>query len=134
MVHTLINRWTPSLSLAASLAMMSLPVVAQSPRHPLQTTLPTIMDSAAIPALSIALIDNGQISWCAGFGVKDSITKQPVSTTTIFRAASLGKPVFAFAVLQLSQQGKIALDTPLVKYVPTGYIQTQFLKGPMLDD
>ncbi|MBD2705044.1 beta-lactamase family protein [Spirosoma sp. BT702] len=113
---------------------MSLPILAQSHRPPLQTALPSIMDSASIPALSIALIDNGQISWCEGLGVKDTITKQPVSATTIFRAASLGKPVFAYAVLQLSQQGKIALDTPLVKYVPTGYLQTQFLKGPMLDD
>ncbi|GAB3962828.1 serine hydrolase domain-containing protein [Spirosoma harenae] len=134
MVQTRMERCLLSLQLAASLALISLPVFAQSHRHPLQAALPAIMDSAAIPAISIAVIDNGQISWREGFGVKDSITQQPVSATTIFRAASLGKPVFAYAVLQLSKQGKLALDTPLVKYVPAGYIQARFLKEPMSDD
>ncbi|GAB3702548.1 hypothetical protein GCM10027592_32070 [Spirosoma flavus] len=133
MAHTRINRWLLRV-LAAALTLMGLPLLAQSHRHLLQTALPAILDSAAIPALSIALIENGQISWQESFGIKDSLTKQPVSTATIFRAASLGKPVFAYAVLQLSAQGKIALDTPLVKYVPTDYLQTQFLKGPMADD
>ena len=92
------------------------------------------MDSAAIPAISIALIDNGQLSWSAGLGVIDKTTRQPISATTIFRGASLGKPIFAYAVLKLSEQGKLDLDTPLVKYVPSGYIQTKFFKGPMQDE
>ena len=107
---------------------------AQPHRQHLQTALPAILDSAGIRAVSIALIENGQISWCEGIGLNDSRARQPVSATTIFRAASLGKPVFAYAVLQLCAHGKLALDTPLVKYVPAGFLQTQFIKGPMSDE
>ncbi|RYF78224.1 MAG: class A beta-lactamase-related serine hydrolase [Cytophagaceae bacterium] len=134
MTCMLINRQDVRLSLVVSLALMSLPVLAQPPAQRLQRALPAMMDSAAIPAVSIALIENGQISWSEGIGLKDKITKQPVSAETIFRGASLGKPIFAYAVLKLSQQGQIDLDTPLLNYVPHGYVQTQFLKGPMQDE
>jgi len=39
----------------------------------------------------------------------------------IFQAASLSKPVFAYAVLKLAEQGKIDLDAPVMKYLPQGY-------------
>ncbi|KQV46361.1 hypothetical protein ASC93_14615 [Massilia sp. Root335] len=39
----------------------------------------------------------------------------------VFQAASLGKPVFAYAVLKLVQQGKLDLDAPIVNYLPGGY-------------
>ncbi|NJD11809.1 MAG: beta-lactamase family protein [Gemmatimonadetes bacterium] len=42
----------------------------------------------------------------------------PADTGTVFRAASLGKPVFAYLVLRLADQGLIALDSPVVNYLP----------------
>ncbi|WP_185731336.1 serine hydrolase domain-containing protein [Larkinella rosea] len=96
--------------------------------------LPALLDSAQIPGISIALIENGQLSWSAGMGVKNKTTEEPVSKTTVFRGASLGKPLFAYAVLQLSAEGTIALDTPLVSYVPPAYLEETFLKSPVLDD
>lgn len=39
----------------------------------------------------------------------------------VFQAASLGKPVFAYAVLKLVQHGKMNLDAPIVNYLPRGY-------------
>ncbi len=92
-----------------------------------------MMDSTGIPGLSIALIEEGKITWSRGWGIKNKITREPVSTRTIFRGASLGKPLFAYAVLKLSEQGKIGLDTPLLSYVPPAYLETHFLKGPVDD-
>lgn len=40
---------------------------------------------------------------------------------SVFQAASLGKPVFAYAVLKLVAQGKMALDAPVMQYLPQGY-------------
>ena len=43
----------------------------------------------------------------------------------IFQVASLSKPVFAYAVIKLAQQGRINLDAPLMRYLPKGYDHVQ---------
>jgi CubicO group peptidase (beta-lactamase class C family) len=44
-----------------------------------------------------------------------------VRTDSVFQAASLSKPVFAYAVLKLVQQGVLELDAPVLQYLPQGY-------------
>lgn len=44
-----------------------------------------------------------------------------VKSDSVFQAASLSKPVFAYAVLKLVQQGHLALDAPVLQYLPQGY-------------
>jgi len=114
--------------------LLWLPSLAQSRLNLLQKALPSMMDSTGIPGLSIALIEDGKVTWSSGLGVKNKATKEPVTTRTLFRGASLGKPLFAYAVLKLSEQGKIALDTPLISYVPPSYLETHFLKGLLGDE
>jgi CubicO group peptidase (beta-lactamase class C family) len=48
--------------------------------------------------------------------VTDASTNRPVAAETIFEAASMSKPVFAYAVLKLCEKKVLALDTPLVTY------------------
>lgn len=84
----------------------------------LEAAIPKLMDEGDVPGLSIALISNGTVSWSRAFGVKNTTTGEPVTETTVFEAASLSKPVFAYAVLKLADQGRIELDTPLSKYLP----------------
>jgi CubicO group peptidase (beta-lactamase class C family) len=48
-------------------------------------------------------------------------TESPSTQGSVFEAASLSKPVFAYAVLKLVQQGKMDLDAPVLKYLPHGY-------------
>lgn len=50
-------------------------------------------------------------------GVKNSKTKDPVKEDTVFEAASLSKPVFAYGVLKLVENGRLNLDKPLVEYL-----------------
>ncbi|WP_423016467.1 serine hydrolase domain-containing protein [Undibacterium sp. Di27W] len=70
-------------------------------------------------AAALVYIKAGQIqepqfaSGCEGSAMPDA--------SSIFQAASLGKPVFAYAVLRLAAQGKLALDEPLLQYLPQGY-------------
>ena len=60
--------------------------------------------------------------------LRDGSTKQPVEDSTVFEAASLSKPVFAYAVLKLVEQGKLDLDAPLSGYLPTPHIVDDRLK------
>ena len=80
-----------------------------------------LMNTAEVPGLSIATIDEGRIGWIGSFGVKDTKTAERVDAQTVFPAASLSKVVFAYGVLKLVDQGKLDLDAPLSKYVP-GYV------------
>lgn len=87
----------------------------------LEQMIPHLMTEADIPGLSIALISDSKLIWTHSFGVTNTETKIPINGTTVFEAASLTKPVFAYAVLKLVDSGKLDLDTPLVKYLPGRY-------------
>jgi len=87
----------------------------------LEQMIPALMTEADIPGLSIAVISDSKVVWTHAFGVTNSDTKTPVNANTVFEAASLTKPVFAYAVLKLVDSGKLDLDTPLVKYLPGRY-------------
>ena len=88
----------------------------------LETFISQLMSEGDVTGLSIALIRDAKIYWARGFGFKDASTKAPVDLSTMFQAASLSKPVFAYAVLKMAERGEINLDTPLSKYLPA-YIE-----------
>lgn len=125
--------WVAHLVFFLSIIGLRLPLPAQSRVDQLKGALPSMIDSTGIPGMSIALVEHGKITWSSGLGVKNKLTNEPASAQTIFRGASLGKPLFAYAVLKLSEQHKIAMDTPIVRYVPQPYLETHFLKGSMND-
>lgn len=83
----------------------------------LESDIPRLMKVSNVPGLSVALIRNGKMVWHKGFGVMNAASKQPVSNKTVFEANSLSKPVFAYAVLTLVDEGKLNLDTPLFRYM-----------------
>ncbi|SEM63935.1 CubicO group peptidase, beta-lactamase class C family [Mucilaginibacter gossypiicola] len=76
------------------------------------------MDSLKLPGLSIAFINKGKIIYHRALGVTDIKTKKPVDEQSVFEAASLSKPVFAYWVMKLVDRGVLNLDTPLYKYLP----------------
>ncbi|SMC29113.1 CubicO group peptidase, beta-lactamase class C family [Andreprevotia lacus DSM 23236] len=47
----------------------------------------------------------------------------PLNGDSLFQAASLSKPLFAYGVLKLVAQGKLALDAPIMRYLPEGYVR-----------
>ena len=87
----------------------------------LERDVPALMKEADVPGLSIALVRSGEVAWQHAFGLKDSKTKEPVTENTVFEAASLSKPVFAYAVMKLVDSGKFDLDIPLNQYLPGEY-------------
>lgn len=73
------------------------------------TTLQKRMAALHVPGISIAVVHNGRIDWAKGYGVAWS-GGPAVTTSTLFQAASISKPVTALAVLHLVEAGKINLD------------------------
>jgi CubicO group peptidase (beta-lactamase class C family) len=68
------------------------------------------MKTYQIPGVSIVVIRDYKIDWVMGFGVKDVLTEQPVTDTTLFQAGSISKPVAAVAVLKAVQDEQFTLD------------------------
>lgn len=84
--------------------------------------LPRIMQVFAVPGVGIAVVDGGEVAWNRGFGVTNALTRAPVDARTIFEDASLSKPVFAYLVMQLVDQGLLDIDRPLVGYRRLDYL------------
>jgi CubicO group peptidase (beta-lactamase class C family) len=87
---------------------------------PLQTKVDAavhrLMSTTGAKGLALAIIDRGQVRYVRAYGVRNA-QGDPLRTDTVMYGASLTKTVFAYSVLQLVDQGKIALDTPLADYL-----------------
>ncbi len=74
------------------------------------------MRIAGVPGAAIAVVDRGKLAWSRSFGVKNILTRDPVGEDTLFEAASMTKPVFAYVVMRLADEKRLDLDKPLVVY------------------
>lgn len=63
-----------------------------------------------VPAVSIALINDGKVEWTRAYGLADVASRRPATPTTLFQAGSVSKAVTAVGALRLVEQGKLALD------------------------
>ncbi len=79
----------------------------------LDKLLPQLMLENNIPGLAIALIGKSEEKIVRTYGVTNSESGNPVTSATIFEAASTAKPMFAWLVMSLVEQDLIALDQPL---------------------
>ena len=71
------------------------------------------MDEYDVPAVSVAVIDKGEIVWSRAWGLADAGAAIPATPDTLFRAGSLSKPVAAMVALDLVEDGVLALDAPI---------------------
>jgi serine beta-lactamase-like protein LACTB len=72
-----------------------------------------------IPGLQVAVSVDGRLVWSEGFGYADVARHIPVTAETQFRIGSVSKPLTAAAVALLFEQGKLDLDAPIQRYVPS---------------
>ena len=98
-------------------------IVAADNARDLDQRIPQLMAAAHVPGMSLVVIQNGGIVWHGNFGVADAATGARVNDGTVFEAASLSKPVFAYAVLKLAARGVIDLDAPLARYLREPYVE-----------
>jgi CubicO group peptidase (beta-lactamase class C family) len=70
-----------------------------------------------IPGAIVLVQRRGQPAYYEGFGVRDVATKAPMTADTIFTLFSMTKPITSVAAMILVEQGKLALDDEVGKYI-----------------
>jgi serine beta-lactamase-like protein LACTB, mitochondrial len=84
----------------------------------LEDTVSKFMAATSAPGVAAAVVLKGEEVWSEGFGMADLENSVPVTPHTLFRLASVSKPITATAAMQLWEQGKLDLDAPIQKYCP----------------
>lgn len=74
--------------------------------------------AAGIPGLSCAVMVRDKLVYAEGFGFADLENDVPATKQTVYRLASISKPVTAVLLMQIAERGDLDLDTPVHKIVP----------------
>ncbi|MBX2954830.1 MAG: serine hydrolase [Cyclobacteriaceae bacterium] len=82
-----------------------------------------------VPGVSIAVIKDYKLEWARGYGFADKEQSIPVTTQTLFQAASISKSLNAVGVLKLAQNGKVNLDADINTYLNTWKFPYDSAKG-----
>ncbi|WP_316839340.1 serine hydrolase [Pedobacter gandavensis] len=80
-------------------------------------TIESRMKHYGVPGLTIAVIKNSKIAYVKSYGIIDKTSKLPVTNQTLFQAASISKPVSAYAALKEVELGKINADADVNQYL-----------------
>ena len=116
-------RFTTCLA-AILLALFSYHAVAEDAtlapanRAQIEAAISKFMAAKHIPGVSVAVVENGKFVWSSGFGMADLENFVPATSSTLYRLASISKPLTAVAAMQLYERGKLDLDAPVQKYCP----------------
>ena len=68
------------------------------------------MEKHKVPGASLAITDQGRLVYSRGYGYADLATGEQVRPESLFRIASISKPITAVAIMQLVESGKLKLD------------------------
>lgn len=86
-----------------------LTAVSVTNRPPVRMNIADRMLRYGVPGVSVAVIRDGRLAWSGAYGVRRA-GGAPVTSSTIFQAASLSKPVTALGALRLVDAGAIGLE------------------------
>jgi CubicO group peptidase (beta-lactamase class C family) len=122
-----VRRRTLALCFLAVGGLLRAPASAEGPAADLpepkaeavETAITATMARLGIPGLSVAIVSQGALRFANGYGLADVENDVPAKAATVYRLASVSKPITAVAVLQLAEKGALDLDVPIQRYVPT---------------
>ncbi|MFD0738487.1 serine hydrolase domain-containing protein [Lysobacter koreensis] len=116
--------------LSAACALTALLALSACATRVPSPTAPPVPNAAAIDAqvaramaatgakgLALAVIEDGQPVHVKSYGARNA-ANDPLQTDTVMYGASLTKAVFAYTVMQLVDEGVLALDVPIERYLP----------------
>jgi len=86
-----------------------------------------------LPGAVVLIVRNGKIVMFDSFGFRDKDAKVPMTNDTIFRIASMTKPIVTVAAMILMEEGKITLADPVSRYIPA-FAETKVAVSQKKDD
>src|SRR6476660_6505040 len=99
-----------------------------SKRNSIEDALRTYVDAGVLAGAATLVWRKGRVVQTAKGGCRDLVTDLPVERDTIFRIASMTKPLTTVAALTLYDEGRFALDEPIARHAP------EFADLPVLRD
>src|SRR6476660_3150595 len=84
----------------------------------IEAALRSYVDEGALAGAATLVWRNGRVVQTTAVGRRDLLTHLPVERATIFRIASVTKPVTTVAALMLDDEGRFALDEPITRHAP----------------
>ena len=114
------------MALVAGLALLALvdatpyaqAAARQAPSASLDEKLSAAVSRGDVPGLVVMAATKDRVVYSGVFGKAEVSHQRPMTADTIFRIASMTKPVTSVAAMQLFEQGRVALDDPAEKYLP----------------
>jgi CubicO group peptidase (beta-lactamase class C family) len=76
------------------------------------------VDKGEIPGVVAAVVNRDRVLYLKAFGKQDVGRAIPMATDTVFRIASMTKPVTSAGIMMLYEEGKLGLDDPVGNYLP----------------
>lgn len=104
------------------------PALSDAEENFIRSTITTFMTSHGLPGGSVALTQNGRLVYARGFGTADPATGDAVTTSHLFRVASVSKPITAVTVFRLIDQGTLNLTDKV--FGTSGILGTTYGSAP----
>jgi CubicO group peptidase (beta-lactamase class C family) len=83
-----------------------------------------------IPGVSMAVVHGDEVIWSKGFGLANREASLPAAPDTLYSICSISKLFTSLGVLQLRDQGKLALDAPIATYLPWFDLRQAYTDSP----
>ena len=93
-----------------------------------------MLEEWEVPGASIAIARDGKLVLARGYGLADVENEEPVAPDSLFRTASISKPITAVAVLQLVEEGLLDLDERVFEVLDEFEPPRGATRDPRLDD
>src|SRR5580693_9262110 len=115
-----------TVALLAPLFSQSLPMAArpedvgfsQARLERLRAQVKADAENSRIPGAVMLVARRGKIASLDAVGLQERASKKPMKTDSIFRIASMSKPITSVAIMILAEEGKIDIAAPVAQYLP----------------
>jgi CubicO group peptidase (beta-lactamase class C family) len=109
-----------AVAVSATIALRSAeaPAIPAAGRAAIQAFLNQAVEERAVPAVVAIVVNRQQQMLLDAAGKRDVAAKADIAVDSIFRIASMTKPITSTAIMMLYEKGQIGLDDPVAKYLP----------------